>query len=179
MKSRFGNIKKMLEGHGYVEGNTLTDKGDFAAKIYSDELLTTEIFGNENASTFSEYEIFLTLAVLAYEPRDKDKFFEKLKNHTIMDLKDKLRKIQATKKEKRFRYLFEMASMIDPCFKGGDFFDIVDITTLLEGDILRLFGQILDRLRQIRRASMDDDLAQKLDHIADKIRVFLSDVTLY
>jgi superfamily II RNA helicase len=69
--------------------------------------------------------------------------------------------------------------MIDPCFKGGDFFDIVDITTLLEGDILRLFGQILDRLRQIRRASMDDDLAQKLDHIADKIRVFLSDVTLY
>tara|TARA_B100000315_G_C14587185_1_gene593663 strand:+ start:2472 stop:4391 length:1920 start_codon:yes stop_codon:yes gene_type:complete len=179
MKSRFENLKHRLIKLDYIKDDELTEKGDFGAKIYSDEILTTEIFGTRIVEDLSEHEILLILALLAYEPKEKDKFFKKNKNNLTKQIKAKLKEVDELKKDRRIRYIFEMAAMVEPCYKGADFFQVVENSNLLEGDIIRIFSQMLDRARQVRRASLDTELNLKLDSIADKIKDFLSDVTLY
>tara|TARA_Y100000310_G_C20700539_1_gene829417 strand:+ start:4812 stop:6713 length:1902 start_codon:yes stop_codon:yes gene_type:complete len=176
MKLRFDNIVKKLKSRGFLKANKLTEKGDFAAQIYADEIETAEIFATTFADKLSDYEIFVILGMFAYEPKDKDKFYKPQKHNKTQDLRRKLRHVRAIENDERFRYMFEMASLVEPCYDKGSFFDIVDLTNQSEGDLIRLFSQMLDRLRQIRRASFNMNLNDKLDVLQDKIRLFLNDV---
>ncbi len=176
MKLRFDNMVKKLKARGFIKADKLTEKGDFASKIYADEVETAEIFATTFADSLTEYEILVIFAMIAYEPKDKDKFFKPMKHNKTHDLRRKLRKVRAIEDDERFRYMFEMASLVESCFNKGSFFDIIDLTNQSEGDLIRLFSQMLDRLRQVRRASFNMNLNDKLDVLSDKITHFLQDV---
>jgi superfamily II RNA helicase len=167
---------KKLKARGFIKADKLTEKGDFASKIYADEVETAEIFATTFADSLTEYEILVIFAMIAYEPKDKDKFFKPMKHNKTHDLRRKLRKVRAIEDDERFRYMFEMASLVESCFNKGSFFDIIDLTNQSEGDLIRLFSQMLDRLRQVRRASFNMNLNDKLDVLSDKITHFLQDV---
>ena len=53
--------------------------------------------------------------------------------------------------------------MIYPVYNGEDFFAAVALTNLLEGDLIRFYSQVLDRIGQIRKATGDKDLLRMID----------------
>ena len=63
-----------------------------------------------------------------------------------------------------------------PCFHGKTIFEILDNTSLLEGDIVRYLRQILDRLMQIRNATDDRELVDKLEYAKERIIACLKEI---
>ncbi|MCK5108040.1 MAG: hypothetical protein KAQ83_04905, partial [Nanoarchaeota archaeon] len=181
---RFETIKKRLFRMGYVvedsgvEGSPikLTNKGEFCSRIYSSEILTGEIFATEFKDNLSKYEIFLVLACICYEARERTKFFKKFVGKEVFSLRKKISNDAYLKRQKKFDSLNEVTAMIGPCFKGEDIFAVIENTSLLEGDVIRFFRQILDRINQILKATDDNDLMDKLESIKSMILGFMKDI---
>ena len=85
-----------------------------------------------------------------------------------MVLMQKLKKILHTNlylsRERKFLSLDLMTTLINPIYHGKSFFDLLDLTNLLEGDLIRIFAQILDRIGQIRKATTDHRILSKIDN---------------
>jgi superfamily II RNA helicase len=181
---RFESIKKKLLKMNYlfidegIEGSPvgLTNKGEFSSQIYADELLVGEIFATEFKDDLTTYEIFLLLACICYEPKERTKFFKKFVNIEVKRLESKIGHHKFLKRKKNFKSLKKITALIWPCYKGKDIFDIIDNTNLLEGDVIRFFRQILDRIGQILKATDDNKLIEKLDAIRLKIIKALKDI---
>ena len=58
----------------------------------------------------------------------------------------------------------KLTALINPAYNGKTFFELLGMTNLLEGDLIRLFAQILDRVGQIKKASNDHDLIRKMQN---------------
>jgi len=66
--------------------------------------------------------------------------------------------------------------MINPIYNGKSFFDVLDGTNLLEGDMIRIYTQIIDRIGQIQKANISIDLSKKLDNCKDLIEKILEGI---
>ncbi|MFH1399057.1 MAG: DEAD/DEAH box helicase [Candidatus Woesearchaeota archaeon] len=172
---RFETIKKKLIKMGYVKNNTLTEKGRFSSRIYADEITTGEIFATSFYKSLDEYQIMLLLACLVYEPKEKTEFYKLFKSSRIADLNAKLRKNIFLTREK-FSEMNNLSALVYPCYSSKTIFEIIENSSLLEGDLIRFFKQIVDRIGQIRKATPDDDLIEMLDNCQDKIEVCLKGI---
>ncbi|MBS1266947.1 MAG: ATP-dependent DNA helicase [Candidatus Woesearchaeota archaeon] len=155
---RFHNITKKLKRLGYVKDDKLTKKGKFASQIYSEEILTGEIFATDFYKPFNEYQLLLILASIVYEPRKRTKLYKKYKSKELSELQLACNELD----KKKFRSLYQITALIRPCYLGKSLFDILDNTNLLEGDVIRFFRQILDRIGQILNATSDQELIDKM-----------------
>ena len=162
--SRYYSIIRRLQKFKYVYNKKLTDKGVFASKIFADEITIGEIFATSLVDQLEEYQILLILAALVYEPRATTKFNNLFRDQQLKDLKNKLRKREYLAKEKKFENLDLMTALIQPVYQGQTFFELIDNTNLLEGDIIRIFAQINDRIGQIKKATTDHKLSNKMDN---------------
>ena len=160
--ARYNSIVRKLTKFNYIEKNILTDKGKFSAKIFADEISMGEIFATKFFEQLDEYQILLLLACLVYEPREMNQFKKAYKNEQLKKLRGLLNKDEYLSKEEKFLSMDEMTTLIYPIYEGKTFFDLMDLTNLLEGDLIRFFSQIKDRIGQIKKASMDYKLIQKL-----------------
>ncbi|MEM3370894.1 MAG: DEAD/DEAH box helicase [Candidatus Woesearchaeota archaeon] len=159
----FDRIRKKLERMGYIYEGGLTDKGEFASKIYSDEIITSEIFGTNFYKRLNLYQVLLILGCLAYEGSDKIEFKNLFKNKSASNLKHRISESGWMKKEKRFRAIDEVNALLYPCYNKKDIFFIIDNTSMPEGDLIRFFRQIIDRIRQIRKASQNQEVINLMD----------------
>src|SRR3989338_4587254 len=98
----FESYRKKLQKMGYLEGNTLTEKGEFACNIYSDELLTSELFATGFFEKLSNYQIFLLLMSISYEPRARTSFNKKFPSKDSSQLEKHLKNHAYASREKRF-----------------------------------------------------------------------------
>ena len=57
-----------------------------------------------------------------------------------------------------------LTSLIHPCYYGSDLFKILGNVSLLEGDVIRFFRQVIDKLGQIKSATQDKSLRGMLDN---------------
>jgi len=80
------------------------------------------------------------------------------------------------KRQKKFWPLKDITSLVWPIYLGKDIFDVLENTNLLEGDVIRFFRQILDRIGQILKATHDAELTQMLENIKNKIIVSLKEI---
>jgi len=96
--------------------------------------------------------------------RATTKFNNLFRDQQLKDLKNKLRKREYLAKEKKFENLDLMTALIQPVYQGQTFFELIDNTNLLEGDIIRIFAQINDRIGQIKKATTDHKLSNKMDN---------------
>ncbi|MFH1409597.1 MAG: DEAD/DEAH box helicase [Nanoarchaeota archaeon] len=163
----FDRIKKRLINLGYIKEGKLTAKGQFTAGIYADEILLGEIFATPFHQELNEYQILLLLACLCYEPRERDNLGKPQYTKDIRDLKRRIQGSQTLAREKKFAQLVPMTAFIHPCYHGKTIFDIVKGTDLLEGDLLRFFSQMLDRMNQVRKATTDRRLEQTMRSCKD------------
>ncbi|HLC62257.1 MAG TPA: DEAD/DEAH box helicase [Candidatus Nanoarchaeia archaeon] len=162
--SAFHNHKKKLEKMGYVAGNSLTEKGEFSANIYSDEIVLGEIFGTDFYKTLNEYQMLMIVACICYEGRERTEYYKRFHSRAIDDLKRKIWSDHFLNREKKFREIDNLTSLVHPCYYGTDLFKILGHVSLLEGDVIRFFRQIMDKLGQIKSATQDKSLRDMLDN---------------
>jgi len=173
---RFEKIKRKLTKLNYIKNNRLTAKGEFSSQIYADEILIGEIFATDFYLNLNEFQILMILAGICYESREKTEFYKEYPSDFLNQLKNTLRSYSYTNKESRFNDLDVLTSLIHPCYYNKSIFDIMENTNLLEGDLIRFFRQILDRINQIKKATKDERLKQMLRSCRDLILNCLRDI---
>ncbi len=168
---RYNRIVKKLKRGGFLdEDNKLTDKGMFATKIFVNEIIISEIFATDIYKQMSDYQVLLTLAALCYEAKERTKFKKRFTNKEYSVLLSMLSSNPATKREKSFENLRDVTALVYPLYDGKTFFEILENTNLLEGDLIRFYGQVLDRVNQIRKASVESELVEKMRFCRDLIK---------
>ena len=159
---------------GYVHEGKLTYKGEFSSKIYADEMITGEIFATDFYKELNEYQIMLIIACLCYEPREKTEFYKTYTSKFLHDLNRKIHHDLGI--GKRFNHIEQLTAFIDPCYHGKDIFHIMKNTNFLEGDVIRFFRQMIDRLAQISNATNDFRLRQMVRSCQELIISSLADI---
>lgn len=162
--ARYESIVRKLRKYNFIENETLTEKGRFASKIFADEITTGELFATEIVDELDEYQILLTIGALAYEPREMNKFKQLFRNEALQQLKKILSKNEILAKEKKFLELDTLTTLLNPIYNGKSFFEVLQLTNLLEGDLIRVYTQILDRLGQIRKATTNSRVLNKVEN---------------
>jgi superfamily II RNA helicase len=160
----------LSKGFIYKEDGSfeLSEQGLFASRIYSDELVVTNIFCSDRTKNLGEREILLLAGVISFEERRNTKFKSKYNKVTnnLFDLFRDDRDVMLYLKKKPVQKLEQfLISWLD----GMEFVDVMEFTNILEGDIVRLIRQIIDLLQQIQHATLDDDLRKKVIDLRKKI----------
>jgi superfamily II RNA helicase len=168
----FANIRRKLLKLGYLtpDGKQLTEKGIFASKIYADEFLIGEIFYGTFTETLSEYHLLLLLACICFEGRDEEAFGKVYRDKPLDNLIARQRSHPYLKAEKRFQNMQKMTALVYPCFHGEDIFKVIENTKMPEGDLLRFYRTLLDRAMQVKKATVDSDIAAKMANCINAIR---------
>ncbi len=172
----YEKILKRLVRMGYVVDGKLSSKGEFSSKIYADEILMGEIFATDFIDNLNEFQILMLLACLVYEGREKVKFTKRFHSEFLMSLRKKVKKSDFLRKEKRFDNLNALTALIDPIYHGKSMFDVLGNCNLLEGDVIRLFRQILDRIGQVRDGTHDERLIALLKNCKDIVEYSMKDI---
>ena len=60
--------------------------------------------------------------------------------------------------------------------KQKTLFDILELTNLLEGDLIRIYSQILDRIGQVLKASADFKVRNKMLNCKDIVKKVLEGI---
>ena len=172
----FDNWKRKLEKMGYLRGSNVTDKGSFASRIYADELAIGEIFATNFYKGLDEYQMLLALACLCFEGSEKTQFYRQHHSKQSQELKKAIWDDPYLKHEKRFKEIEDLTSLIYPLYHGKNIFSILENTNMLEGDVIRMLRQILDRFGQVKSATMDEKLKTMITSCQDLIEGCLKDV---
>lgn len=173
LERTFWNMVDKLQKQGYILERNLTEKGIFASKMFCDEIEFTELFQTKILDDHDDYSVILVIAALAFEEKRNSEF----QNQHFAIAERNLQKNMYKVIGKRAKYIADLTSLIYPIFHEKTFFDITKNTEMEEGDVLRLFGQILDRIGQVRRASDRHELTDQMDRCERIMRELLKDIT--
>ena len=165
----YNNKYRELVKFGYIQNGGLTPKGIFATHIYSNELLISEIFGTKLHERLSEVEINVIICSINYEARRGTKFAREHSDQHVRDLVRKLGNNQFIEKNLNKNNVKDLLTLITYWSTNCQFETLLEMTNLKEGDLIRLFRQIIDSLRQIRRASQDLELIHKVNNCITRI----------
>ncbi len=160
--ARYYSIVSNLKRYGYVQDGRLTEKGLFSSKIYADEITIGEIFATDFADALNEYQILLIVACLVYEERERTKFKPQPGDGEVSTVRSLLQRHPYLSREKKFNHLSSMTIFIKPILDGQSFFDVLEQAEMVEGDLIRIYAQILDRVGQIKKATASFTLRNKM-----------------
>ncbi len=151
------NLVKSLKTYGYIDdNNVLTGKGRVASRLYANEMLITELLFEGTFTDLSEMEILVLLGSVVYEPRRADKFYPHKKYHPLkIPWKNPI-----ISKELDYKNLEKVDSLVRLWTEGCTFDELTKACNMQEGDLIRFFRQIIDRLGQIMKA--ESMLTEKL-----------------
>ena len=176
--ARYNSIVKRLKKYHYLENGILTSKGQFSSKVYSDEITLGEIFATDFADKIDEYQILLLLAAIVYEHRETTEFKKEYKNEPYQKLVRLISKEEWLGKEKKFLNLSRVSALVQPAYNGKTFFDVLLLTSLVEGDLIRIYAQILDRIGQVKKAAVKSETITKLENCQGIIEKILEGIWL-
>ena len=151
-----------------LSGLELTEKGLFAMRIYTQEILVTEAFCTDITKSLTNLEILIIIGRLVYEDKRSIKFKTEQKQISNTVLK-KISKNKTLNKYFRDNPSFFLESFLKEWYEGCEFLDLMNYTNMSEGDIVRYIRQILDLLQQIQHATINEELRAKTREIQNKI----------
>jgi superfamily II RNA helicase len=167
-------------GGGYLEYDKefmLTEKGLFARNIYSQEIPLTELFFMKNLDEIQDLDLLIILATLTYEERKTDYFMIKGCEKTYERIMNIVSKNPELEKEINKISLKRMINYVTCWAKGGKFLDLMQYTNQQEGDIIRFFRRLIDVLSQLKHATEDVQLKDRMTKISNLIdRDLVSDI---
>ena len=76
----------------------------------------------------------------------------------------------------RFGEIDNLTGIIYPCYKGHGIFEVLKNSSLPEGDVIRFFRQIIDRLSQIKAATQDRSLGDMMDNCQKIVAACIEEV---
>lgn len=167
---RYKRVVEKLKKMGYLnEKNQLTHKGIFASRIYSYELVVSEFFATDLWKNYSEVELLAILGAITYEFKRKDKFYLKSQRKRINKITHHIVKNIYLKKKFRRDNLNLIYPLVEYWANYGDFVGLLKYSNFQEGDFIRFFRQIVDLLRQIYKATDDENLKKVLTNCKHRI----------
>jgi superfamily II RNA helicase len=163
IKARFNNWIKKLMKLGYVTDKlTLTNKGLFATQIYSNEILVTELFSGDIYKRLSDNELSIIIGAIIYEYRRSDRFYETKNNKRYLDIVRKVAINPIIRKDLNEKAIRDLSKVITSWANGCKFEELMEMSEYEEGDYIRLFRQMVDLMNQIRKASNDRELQERI-----------------
>lgn len=166
----FGHKIKILKKMGYVASdNSLTPKGDFARLIYANELAVVELCTAKFVHDIDDVAFLTALATILWEGRRGVKFYKRCDKRATGFLLHALHTDPFLFKQINISALKGLDPIIAHWYHQGDFLEMMQFTNLLEGDYIRLFRQLLDMLKQIKRATWDYDLIDRVERCMQRI----------
>ena len=175
IERQFANKMRLLRKKKFLDNsNTLTIKGEFASRVYTDELVLAEVFSQ--GTSLDAYALLLLFAVLVHENKRGEKFNRCSVDETQRQLRQLL--IVIDYYDRRWRNIGKMTALIKPCVDGESFVDILNYSSLTEGDLSRLLTQVIDRVRQVKKASPLKEVRQKMDECLTIMQHCLADIDL-
>jgi superfamily II RNA helicase len=178
VKARYEKAVKVLKKMGYINEDELTELGTFTTKIYANELEISQLFMNSHIE-FDEYKILLLIAAIAYEEKRDIRFYETFPSKAVSDLEYKLRSHEFLKRFDFHKNIKILTAIVQPMFDQKSFTDILKNSTMVEGDLMRLLMQMLDRLEQIDRALYDHEIQSMVRNCKHIIKDSLSGIGMF
>lgn len=156
----FKSKRNLMQQIGYVEGGSLTMKGDFASRVYVQELFVTELFFDGIFHEFDHGQLIALVAGIGYEGR-KNEWFKKGEVYNLERIYEVLSPIIAMEGKvlKVSTLLFNpnVALMAYQWSNEEKFENMRNYTSLQDGDIVSVFRRTIDLLRQVRSAAAGDE----------------------
>ena len=168
---------KILKDLGHIRKNIVTQKGEFASRVYGYELLLSELYDDGTLERLSEVALGVLSIALVYEPRKgamkpyiinkQIKNLEKLVDKSI----GSIHKIEGNARIKPFskKCYFHLAPAMEGWIKGKGFDSIVKESNADEGEVVRCFRMSIQILREILDAPVTEALKQKVHSLIGKI----------
>ncbi len=158
---------------GYLHGGKLLPRGEFAAEIYAQELLLTEIYHAGLLHDLDVDQVNALLVGVDYEPRKgemgwpRDLPFDPKPVRRI--LRDLVYRYGVDEKDARFHPSF--APLAYRWSRGCTFAELIKgRANIQEGDVVIAFRREIDILRQLRTACRgDESLSAKLRECMDRM----------
>ncbi len=175
VKRRYNNIVKFLTEHEYVQDGALTQLGMFTTHIYSNEIEISQLF-HDPFLELDPYRILLLLGALVFEPRFGLEFYHTYPSKETKTMRKFLQRHEVLKGSEWIEYIDSMTALIKPCIETRDFTAVLNNTSMGEGDIIRFFSQLADKLEQLDRASQSDDFRLHVQNAKSIIREMLEEV---
>jgi superfamily II RNA helicase len=173
---------EILEDLDYIKEGRLLPRGEFAAQIYTQELLITELYFNGIFHELDSDQINALVVGIDYEPR-KGEFYPKQLPFDVRPVKTIIRNLV-------YRYgVDERDAVFHPSLsnlaykwsQGATFPELIrDAGGIQEGDIVQAFRRAIDIMRQMKAACMGQDpiLAAKLKDCMDRMDRDIIEVNL-
>ncbi|HYH01743.1 MAG TPA: hypothetical protein VEC37_01445, partial [Bacillota bacterium] len=173
---------EILEDLDYIKEGVLLPRGEFAAQIYTQELLITEMYFGGLFHELDADQLNALIVGVDYEPR-KGEFAPKQLPFDIRPVKTIIRNLvyRYGVDERDARYHPSLAKLAYRWSQGVVFNDLLkDAENLQEGDVVQAFRRSIDIMRQIKAAcaGQDQALAAKLRDCMDRMDRDLVKVTL-
>ena len=166
---RYKQFLKVLNNLGYLSGEQVTQKGEFASKIYTHELLVTEIFETGLYREMDNVAIAILITTIMYEERRDDHFkFDREANY-YERICSVISRNSIITNEINYINLKRMCLMVRYWYEGLKFTDLLEITNLEEGDIVHVFRNAIDLARQVKHATNDTELKECMNEIIDRL----------
>ena len=160
----YKNMVRNLQKLGYLEGDYLTEKGEFATYIYANELALTEFMYSGAFDQLKEDDVCVVIAAIIFEGKTR-KYPTKAKVDYLLHVIDRNKILRDSVK---ITYLKAVHRIVKSWANGCTFEELLAMAEMDEGDFIRMFRQILDVLKQLRKAAeMDAPAAEKLSRCMD------------
>jgi len=156
----------ILRQLGYLDDNGLMPRGVFASHIHTEEISITELYFRGFFHEATHHEINALSVALVFEYRRRGNSGEPRQR---TPLSRRLREAKGFVGSLSRRYSFvkplepALAMVMFEWSSGAPFEEIMAMTDVPEGDLIRTFRMSIDVLRQIREAADDRSLRDKLD----------------
>ena len=157
------NRVRTLEKLGYVVNNQLTEKGRFTKKIFTEELVTGELFADDKWKDWTVADIACVAAAITYEERHSRRGKRPERGPRFFKLLGSISGNGYLGRNLSRNGLAIRIPIIEKWAGGAHFKTLVKEFEMAEGDLIRLFRQTIDVLEQIKRATDDEELKGKLN----------------
>jgi superfamily II RNA helicase len=171
----------LLQEMNYIEGTTLTTKGQFAKAVYSYELILSELYEEKILEQLDEIGLGILAVSVAFEPR-KHQYSPPLSKATRNIAKicaETYEKIRF--KERRYKIYpfskppyFNLSPAIEAWLRGTNFQKMLQFTDTDEGEVIRYFRMAVQILREISESEASSFVLK--NRIVETIRVINRDI---
>lgn len=166
----------LLKEDGYIRDGELTEKGQFAKKVYGYELLLAELYSQNILEYLDEFSLGILCASIVFEPRKNQVLPHISKNAN--KIKRACEEIYAQIKKKEIKHqiynfskqpYFHLSNCIEAWLRGTVFSKTLQATDTDEGEVIRYFRMSIQILREIREINVASPLLK--ERITETIRV--------
>lgn len=162
---------EILEDLDYIKDGKLLPRGEFAAQIYTQELLVTELYFNGIFHELDRDQLNALIVAIDYEPR-KGEFYPRNLPFEVKPIKTIIRNLiyRYGVDERDARFHPSISNLAYLWSKGMSFPDLLkEAGSIQEGDIVQAFRRGIDIMRQIKAACAGQDqiLSAKLKECMD------------